>query len=100
MTTVYETLERPLIPVLMRMEQAGVMVDREVLSRMSGAFAQKMAALEAEIHELAGRPFNVGSPAQLGEILFGEMGLEGGKRGKGGAYATPAMVLEDLGDRA
>ena len=95
-TTVYETLERPLIPVLMRMEQAGVMVDREVLSRMSGAFAQKMAALEAEIHELAGRPFNVGSPAQLGEILFGEMGLEGGKRGKGGAYATPAMVLEDL----
>jgi DNA polymerase-1 len=95
-TTVYETLERPLIPVLMRMEQAGIMVDRDVLSRMSGAFAQKMAALEADIHALAGRPFNVGSPAQLGEILFGEMGLEGGKRGKAGAWATPAMVLEDL----
>ena len=95
-TTVYETLERPLIPVLARMEQAGVMVDRNVLSRMSGAFEQKMAALEAEIHALAGRPFNVGSPAQLGEILFGEMGLPGGKRGKTGAYATPADVLEDL----
>jgi DNA polymerase-1 len=95
-TTVYETLERPLIPVLMRMEQAGIIVDRDVLSRMSGAFAQKMAALEADIHALAGRPFNVGSPAQLGEILFGEMGLEGGKRGKAGAWATPAQVLEDL----
>ena len=95
-TTVYETLERPLIPVLARMERAGVMVDRDVLSRMSGAFEQKMAALEAEIHALAGEPFNVGSPSQLGEILFGKMGLPGGKRGKTGAYGTPAQVLEDL----
>ncbi len=95
-TTVYETLERPLIPVLARMEMAGICVDRDHLSRMSGAFAQKMAALEAEIHALAGEPFNVGSPAQLGEILFGKMGLPGGKRGKNGAFATPAMVLEDL----
>ncbi|PRY92735.1 DNA polymerase I [Hasllibacter halocynthiae] len=95
-TTVYETLERPMIPVLARMEMAGIMVDREHLSRMSGAFAQKMGALEEEIHALAGRPFNVGSPSQLGGILFGEMGLPGGKRTKTGAWATPADVLEDL----
>ena len=95
-TTVYETLERPLVPVLARMEMAGIKVDRDVLSRMSNAFAQKMAALEAEIHELAGQSFNVGSPAQLGEILFDKMGLEGGKTGKSGKYATPADVLEDL----
>ncbi|KEJ90484.1 DNA polymerase I [Sulfitobacter donghicola] len=95
-TRVYETLERPLVPVLMQMERHGVKVDRDTLSRMSNAFAQKMAALEAEIHELAGRPFNVGSPKQLGEILFDEMGLEGGKKGKTGAYATGVDVLEDL----
>ncbi|MBU3260695.1 DNA polymerase I [Roseovarius sp. PS-C2] len=95
-TTVYETLERPLSPVLARMERNGIKVDRETLSRMSGKFAQKMAELEEEIHELAGRKFNVGSPKQLGEILFDEMGLEGGKKGKTGAYATGADVLEDL----
>ncbi len=95
-TTVYETLERPLVPVLARMEMAGIKVDRDTLSRMSNAFAQKMAALESEIHELAGEPFNVGSPKQLGEILFDKMGLDGGKRGKTGAYATGADVLEDL----
>ncbi|WP_371225038.1 DNA polymerase I [Roseovarius sp. 2305UL8-3] len=95
-TTVYETLERPLAPVLAQMERHGIKVDREVLSRMSNAFAQKMAGLEAEIHELAGRSFNVGSPKQLGEILFDEMGIEGGKKGKTGAYATGADVLEDL----
>lgn len=95
-TRVYETLERPLVPVLAEMEMAGIKVDRETLSRMSGAFAQKMAALEEEIHQLAGRKFNVGSPKQLGEILFDEMSLEGGKRGKTGAYATGADVLEDL----
>ena len=95
-TTVYETLERPLVPVLAQMEMTGVKVDRDTLSRMSNAFAQKMAALEAEIHELAGESFNVGSPKQLGEILFDKMGLEGGKKGKTGAYATGADVLEDL----
>jgi DNA polymerase-1 len=95
-TRVYETLERPLVPVLARMEMTGIRVDRDTLSRMSNAFAQKMAGLEAEIHDLAGESFNVGSPKQLGEILFDKMGLEGGKRGKTGAYATGADVLEDL----
>ena len=95
-TTVYETLERPLVPVLKEMEMHGIKVDRDVLSRMSNAFAQKMAGLEADIHELAGESFNVGSPAQLGEILFDKMGLEGGKKGKTGKYSTGADILEDL----
>jgi DNA polymerase-1 len=81
---------------LAEMEMAGIKVDRDTLSRMSNAFAQKMAALEDEIHQLAGEKFNVGSPKQLGEILFDKMGLEGGKKGKTGAYATGADVLEDL----
>ncbi|WP_299838242.1 DNA polymerase I [uncultured Jannaschia sp.] len=100
-TQVYETLERPLVPVLARMEMAGVLVDREVLSRMSGAFAQKMAALEEEITEKAGRAFKIGSPKQLGEVLFDELGLtlpdgKPAKKTKTGAYATGADVLEDL----
>ncbi|MCL6282740.1 DNA polymerase I [Ruegeria sp. 2012CJ41-6] len=95
-TTVYETLERPLVPVLTEMEMHGIKVDRETLSRMSNAFAQKMAGLEAEIHDLAGETFNVGSPAQLGEILFDKMSLPGGKRGKTGKYSTGADILEDL----
>ncbi|MEL6913834.1 MAG: DNA polymerase I [Pseudomonadota bacterium] len=95
-TTVYETLERPLVPVLAEMEQTGVKVDRDTLSRMSNAFSQKMAALEDEIHELAGEKFNVGSPAQLGEILFDKMSLPGGKKGKTGKYSTGADILEDL----
>ncbi len=95
-TKVYERLERPLVPVLARMERSGIKVDREVLSRMSNAFAQKMAGLEAEIHELAGETFNVGSPAQLGEILFEKMGLDGGKKGKTGKYSTGVDILEDL----
>ncbi|MCC1491000.1 DNA polymerase I [Cognatishimia sp. F0-27] len=95
-TRVYEGLERPLVPVLAQMERNGIRVDRDALSRMSGAFAQKMAQLEEEIHALAGESFNVGSPAQLGEILFDKMGLEGGKRGKNGKYSTGADILEDL----
>ncbi|MFT6674911.1 MAG: DNA polymerase-1 [Sulfitobacter sp.] len=95
-TRVYETLERPLVPVLAAMERSGIKVDRDTLSRMSNAFAQKMAGLEDEIYALAGRKFNVGSPKQLGEILFDEMALEGGKKGKTGAYATGVDVLEDL----
>ncbi|PTX54746.1 DNA polymerase I [Litoreibacter ponti] len=95
-TTVYETLERPLVPVLAQMERHGVKVDRDTLSRMSNAFAQKMAGLEAEIHELAGQEFSVGSPKQLGEILFDKLELPGGKKGKTGAYSTGADILEDL----
>ena len=95
-TRVYERLERPLVPVLAKMEMAGIKVDRDTLSRMSNAFAQKMAGLEADIHELAGESFNVGSPKQLGEIMFDKLGYEGGKKGKTGAYSTGADILEDL----
>ena len=95
-TRVYEGLERPLIPVLAKMERTGIKVDRDTLSRMSNAFAQKMAALESEIHEMAGEAFNVGSPKQLGEIMFDKLGYDGGKKGKNGAYSTGADILEDL----
>ena len=95
-TKVYESLERPLVSVLAQMEKNGVKVDRETLSQMSNAFAQKMAGLEAEIYELAGEIFNVGSPKQLGEIMFDKLGYEGGKKGKNGAYATGADILEEL----
>ncbi|MEZ5676904.1 MAG: DNA polymerase I [Thalassovita sp.] len=95
-TTVYETLERPLSPVLARMEMHGIKVDRDTLSRMSNAFAQKMAGYESELFELAGHEFNVQSPAQVGAILFEEMGLDGGKKTKTGQWSTPADVLEDL----
>ena len=95
-TKVYESLERPLVPVLADMERNGIKVDRDTLSRMSNSFAQKMAGLEAEIFQLAGRNFNVGSPKQLGEVLFDELEISGGKRGKTGAYATGAEILEDL----
>ncbi|WP_022707209.1 DNA polymerase I [Paracoccus zeaxanthinifaciens] len=94
--TGYHRLEAPMIPVLAAMEMAGIRIDTEVLARMSNAFAQKMAQLEDEIHGLAGETFNIGSPKQLGEILFGKMGMEGGKQGKTGAYSTSADVLEDL----
>ena len=96
MVTFYERLERPLAPVLARMEDAGIKVERAALARLSEDFAQRIAALEVEIHGLAGRPFTIGSPKQLGEILFDEMSLEGGKKGKSGAYATGADVLEGL----
>ena len=94
--TVYETLERPLVPVLMDMERAGVKIDRATLSGLSGDFAQKMAGYEAEIYELAGETFNIGSPKQIGDILFGKLGLEGGKKTKTGAWSTGADVLESL----
>ncbi len=94
--TAYRTLEVPMIPVLADMEMAGIKVDTDHLARMSNAFAQKMAQLEEEIQGLAGEKFNVGSPKQLGEILFDKMSLPGGKQGKTGAYSTSADVLEDL----
>ncbi|MFZ8878249.1 MAG: DNA polymerase I [Paracoccaceae bacterium] len=95
-TRVYEGLERPLIPVLAQMERSGIKVARDTLSRMSNTFAQKMTALESEIHEMAGQAFNVGSPKQLGEVMFDKLGYEGGKKGKNGAYSTGADILEDL----
>ena len=95
-TTVYETLERPLVPVLARMERRGVAIDRDMLSRLAGDFAQTMARLEDEIAKMVGAPFNPGSPKQLGDILFGKMGLPGGKRTATGAWSTTASVLEDL----
>lgn len=95
-TTVYETLERPLIPVLVAMEREGVKVDRMALAAMSEDFGKRMADLEKEAHDLAGREFKVSSPKQLGEVLFDEMGLDGGKKGKTGAYATGAEILEQL----
>ncbi len=99
-TTVYETLERPLLPVLARMERRGISVDRQVLSRLSGEFAQRGAALEAEVRELAGDPaFNPGSPKQLGDILFGKMQLPGGTRTKTGQWSTGARVLDELAEQ-
>lgn len=96
LASVYCRLERPLVPVLARMEAAGVQLDRAVLGRMSTRFAQKMAEYQDSIYALAGREFHIGSPKQLGEVLFDEMGLPGGKRTKTGAWATPADLLEEL----
>ena len=96
--TVYETLERPLVPVLSRMERRGVAIDRDMLSRLAGDFAQVMARLEDEIAKMVGAPFNPGSPKQLGDILFGQMGLPGGKRTATGAWSTTASVLEELAE--
>ncbi|MBI1391159.1 MAG: DNA polymerase I [Alphaproteobacteria bacterium] len=94
--TVYETLERPLAQVIADMEREGVKVDVKVLSRLSGEFAQRMAAHEAEAHELAGEEFNIGSPKQISEILFGRLGLPGGRKTSKGAWSTKADVLEEL----
>ena len=96
MTYVYERIERPLAPVLAGMEAEGVLVDKGTLAGLSQDFGARMTTLEAEVHKLAGREFNVGSPKQLGEILFDEMGLTGGKKGKTGAYSTDSGVLEGL----
>jgi len=96
---VYETLERPLLRVLAAMERRGISVDRQVLSRLSGEFAQEAGGLEAEINKLAGEPVNVGSPKQIGDILFGKLGLPGGTRTKTGQWATGARMLEDLAEQ-
>src|SRR6266404_2023804 len=99
MTSVYETLERPLISVLARMERRGISIDRQVLSRLSGEFAQTAARVEAEIQEIAGEPINVGSPKQIGDILFGKMGIPGGSKTKTGAWSTSAQILDDLAEQ-
>lgn len=96
LTTAYETLERPLIAVLAAMEQKGIKVDVAQLKQASQEFSRRLQALEQDIHQLAGKPFNVGSPKQLGEVLFDHLGFEGGKRGKGGSYTTGADILESL----
>ncbi|MDR7037736.1 DNA polymerase-1 [Methylobacterium sp. BE186] len=93
---VYETLERPLLPVVARMERQGIRVDRNMLSRLSGDFAQILARLEEEIQEDAGEKFSVSSPKQIGDILFGKMGLPGAKKTPSGQWATPATLLEEL----
>jgi DNA polymerase-1 len=96
MAGMYETIERPLIPVLLGMEEAGIKVDAKQLTALSADFERRLGELEREIHKIAGREFNVGSPKQLGEILFDEQKLPGGKRSKTGAWSTDAAVLEDL----
>ena len=96
---VYETLERPLLRVLAEMERRGISIDRQVLSRLSGEFAQEAGGLEAEINKLAGEPVNVGSPKQIGDILFGKLGLPGGTKTKTGQWATGARMLEDLAEQ-
>jgi DNA polymerase-1 len=99
MTAVYETLERPLIGVLARMERRGISIDRQVLSRLSGEFAQTAARVEAELQEIAGEPINVGSPKQIGDILFGKMGIPGGTKTKTGAWSTSAQILDELAEQ-
>jgi DNA polymerase-1 len=96
LATVYETLERPLLDVIARMEMRGIMVDRQILSRLSGDFAQTLARLEEEIQEIAGEKISIGSPKQIGDILFGKMGLPGAKKTPSGQWATPATLLDEL----
>ncbi len=97
--TVYETLERPLLAVLARMERRGISIDRDVLSRLSGEFAQEAAGLEDEINREVGETVNAGSPKQLGDILFGKLGLPGGTKTKTGQWATGARALEELAEQ-
>ena len=97
--TVYETLERPLVPVLVQMEREGISVDRTVLARLSAEFGAKQAAIETEIHKMAGAPFNVGSPKQLGDILFGQMNLPGGRKTATGAWSTDSDTLDKLAEQ-
>jgi DNA polymerase-1 len=99
MTAVYETLERPLVGVLARMERRGISIDRQVLSRLSGDFAQTAARVESEIQQIAGEPINVGSPKQIGDIIFGKMGLPGGSKTKTGAWSTSAQILDELAEQ-
>ncbi|MBS3927380.1 MAG: DNA polymerase I, partial [Sphingomonadales bacterium] len=95
-TRIYERVDRPLVPVVAQMERHGIKVDRERLAGLSATFAEEIGKLELEIHELAGQPFTIGSPQQLGAILFDKLGYKGGKKGKSGQYSTDQSVLERL----
>ncbi|MEM1194745.1 MAG: DNA polymerase I [Pseudomonadota bacterium] len=95
-TRIYERVDRPLIPVVAQMEREGIKVDRARLAKLSEEFATTTAGLETEIHAMAGQEFAVGSPKQLGEILFDKMGFKGGRKGKSGAYSTDQSTLEKL----
>ena len=95
-TRIYELVDRPLVPVVAAMERHGIKVDREKLAGLSASFAEELAKLELEIHGLAGHPFTIGSPQQLGAVLFDQLGLKGGKKGKNGHYSTDQSVLEGL----
>ena len=99
MATVYETLERPMVPVLAQMERAGVKVDKSILSRLTSTFAQRITRLEQEIYELARHKFNLGSARQLGEFLFDNLKLPGGRKTKSGQWETRAGLLDDLAAR-
>ncbi|WP_237152703.1 DNA polymerase I [Oryzibacter oryziterrae] len=99
MTALYETLERPMVEIISKMEMRGVEVNRQILARLSGDFAQGMGSIEADIQGLAGESFNIGSPKQIGDILFGKLGLPGAKKTKTGAWATGADILEELADQ-
>jgi DNA polymerase-1 len=96
--TVYETLERPLVTTLARMEERGIRIDRDILSRMSGDFAQTIARVEDEVFEIAGERFTIGSPKQLADILFGKFGLPGARKTATGQWSTGARLLEDLAE--
>lgn len=95
-TRVYESVDRPLVAVLAEMESTGIKVDAAVLSKLSSDFAQQIAALEEEIHAIAGFKFTIGSPKQLGDVLFDKMGIKGGRKGKSGVYSTDVNELERI----
>lgn len=95
-TRVYEMVDRPLVPVIARMERHGIRVDRERLAALSDEFAGQIAGLEKEVHDLAGGPFTIGSPKQLGDVLFERLGLKGGRKGKSGVYSTDVTELERI----
>ncbi len=95
-TRVYEMVDRPLVPVIAQMERHGIMVDRDRLAGLSAEFAGQIAVLETEIHGLAGFPFTIGSPKQLGDVLFEQMGIKGGRKGKSGVHSTDVTELEKI----
>jgi DNA polymerase-1 len=95
-TRVYELVDRPLVPVVAEMERAGILVDRQELHRLSTEFGEEIIRLEGVIHEAAGGPFTIGSPKQLGEVLFDRLGLPGGRKGKSGVYSTDVTELERI----